>query len=250
MGQEINDKIALNIAISDILSAKDKNERLMEADKKKIIEYKETLKKVKSQYEPIISNKDFPYAIRQKHNLEYIFLFERCNKEIMPYENNTKKRGLYAKRLESIMDYVKAKNSSEKSISQTKALEYGINNVVVAEAITYYDTAIEEARQERIVTSKFKFYVDYLQKTKDPDYEKRVGLLPSNEEIEICEDKIARLQHEKALLIDILRSEKFTMENVNLADLMGVDVKTILYLLYPKFREEIYNQDKKGKQVA
>ncbi len=249
MEQEINNKISLNIAISDILSAKNENERFIYASEKKIAGYKDVKDQINAQYNPIVSNNSVPYAIRQKHNLEQIFLLERCNKEVMPFENNLKKRNLYEKRLNTIMDYVKIKSNPVRSVSQTKTLEYKINSIVVAEAITYYDTAIEEIRQERIVSSRFKFYVDHLQKTNDPDYEKRVDIMPSPEKFEEYETKIEALQEEKTILIDVLRTEKFTMENVKLPDLIVNNVKKILCLMYPSFKDAL-NNNKKGKQVA
>lgn len=248
MEQEINNRISLNIAISDILSAKAENERFIKASENKINEYKSAKDQINEQYNPIVSSDSIPYGIRQKHNLEQIFLLERCNKEAMPYENTLKKRNLYAKRLDTIMEYIKIKNSPVKSVSQTKTFEYKINSIIVAEAITYYDAAIEEIRQERIVSSKFKFYVDHLQKTNDPDYEKRIGIMPSADKFEEYEDKIGKLQEEKMILIDILRNEKFTMENTKLSDLLDTNIKNVLYLMYPSFREALNN--KKGKQVA
>ena len=74
-------------------------------------------------------------------------------------------------------------------------------------------------------------------------------MLPSNEEIESYNDKIDRLQEEKAILIDILRSEKFSMTNLKLQDLTSDNVKNVLYLMYPSFKNAL-NSNMKGKQAA
>ena len=248
MEQEINNRISLNIAISDILSAKAENERFIEDENKKISNYNDIRTQIVEKYDPYVSGDNIPYGIRQKYHLEQIFLLERCNNEAMPYENMLKKRNLYEKRLDTIMEYIKIKNNPVRSVSQTKTCEYRINSIIVAEAITYYESAIEETRQKRIVSSKFKSYVNYLQETNNPDFEKYVGIMPSANEFKEYEDTIERLQNEKMILIDILRSEKFTMENIKLSDLLDINIKNVLYLMYPSFREALNN--KKGKQVA
>ena len=172
MEQEINDKTSLRITISDILRIQKNNQKLEAMNLLKKKELNEVFSKTKNEYTRVLNSKDLPYSVRQKHNLEYVFLFERYNLNVMPFENNIKKRELYENRLEYVLKYLTMRNMPNKSMSKTKALEYAINNAVMAEAITYYDTAIEEARQYRIVYSKFKFYLDYLQKTYDKDYEK------------------------------------------------------------------------------
>ena len=155
MKQEINDKTSLRIAISDILGIQKNNQKLSAMNSLKKKELDIAFAKIKTEYGKILNNKDIHYSIRQKHNLEYVFLFERYNLKIMPLENNIKKRALYENRLEYVLKYLNVKNMPNKSMSQTRALEYAINNAVMAEAITSYDHAIEEARQYRIVASKF-----------------------------------------------------------------------------------------------
>lgn len=247
MEQEIKDKTSLRITISDILSIQKNNQKVNAMNVNKKQELTDKFKKTKVEYARIINNKEIPYVLKQKRNLEYVFTFEQYNLKVLPLENNIKKNNLYESRLDYVLKYLNAKNG--KSISQTKALEYAINNALMSEAITYYDSAIEEARQYRIVYSKFKFYVDYLDKIHDSDYEKYAEVLPSQEEVEIYDDRIDRLQREKAQLIDILRTEKFTMNNMKLPDLTSNDVKHIMCLMYPSFKE-ILSNDKKGKQVA
>lgn len=248
MEQEISNTTSLRITISDILSIQKNIQTVRAMNIKKKQELTDEFNHEKDEYNKTLSNKDVPYVIKQKYNLEYVFLFERYNLKTLPRDNNVKKSELYSNRLDYVLKYLNVRNS-KKSISQEKALEYAINNAVMAETITYYDANIEVARQYRIVYSKFKFYVDYLEKTNDPDYHKYVSALPSQEEMAIYDDKIERLQAEKAILIDILREEKFTMENIKLQDLTSDNVKALIMLMYPSFKEAL-NNNKKGKQVA
>lgn len=250
MGQDNSNNSSLRILVSDILNIQKDNKiiRAMYTKARQDADMNFATKKI--QYSEMLNNKDVPYIIKQKYNLEYVFLFEQYNLKVIPLENNLRRIDLFENRLDSVLKYINIKNNPNKSISNEKALEYAINNAVTAEAINYYDSAIEEARQYRIVYSKFKFYVDYLEKNHDPDYQKYVTILPQQDELDMNDEEIDQLQFEKATLIDILRTEKFTMQNVRMPDLTGDDVNALITLMYPKFKEKLDENFRKGKQVA
>ena len=239
----------LRILISDILELKKKNDAVRATSICNKQSLTENFYKGKVEYDRIL-NSDINYTIKQKHNLEYVFLFEQFNLKNMPYENSIKKCDLYENRLEQILKYINAKYDNNKSVSKEKTLEYAINSAIVAEAINFYDKTIEEARQYRIVYSKFRLYLDYLKKIEDPSYDKYIGLLPSDEELAERDEIIESTQIEKSVLIDILRETKFDMSRLKMQDLTSQNIRLIINLMYPSFKDELAKIQKKGKQVA
>ena len=239
----------LRIMISNILELQKKNhaDRVVNVQKKQDIVDKFDL--IKDIYTRAL-NSELHYVIKQKHNLEYVFLFEQFNYKVLPIENSIKMCDLYDARLEQVMKYINAKNEVNKSVSKEKTLEYAINSAVVAEVICYYDSKIEEARQYRIMYSKLKLCIDYLEKINDSSYQKYLEILPSIEEVEAYDKIIEENQTEKNLLIDILREQKFDMSKLNLPDLTNKDVLAVINLMYPNFKKELLNRREKGKQVA
>lgn len=214
--------------------------------------------KTRVEYNNVLNKKNIPYQLKEKYNLEYLFLFEQYNLKIKPFEYNMKKDELYGKRLENILIYVNAKKDKTQAEAQSRL--YAINSSVIQESIHFYNSKIDRLKQERIVNSKFKIYMDYVKNVDYGDYNKKKDLYPTEDMMEQLTLNIEELEEERNILIQVFKEQKFHISE-EILELTDPDITQVLYSMYPDFKnkvlelnekrkEEKLNNDKRGKQVA
>lgn len=191
----------------------------------------------KKNYNRVLERKDVPYQLKEKYNLEYLFLFEQNNLKVLPFDYDTKKSELYGDRLENILKYVIAKK--EKTTAEAQSKLYSVNSSVIKEAIHYYNSKIDRLKQERIVNSKFKLYMDYIEQIDYSDYKQKLDLYPTDEVMEQLTIAIEELEQERTILVQTFKEVKFHVDEDDILELTDPDITQVLYSMYPNFKEKM-----------
>ena len=237
--------------VSTIIKLQEKNLARIEKNRSVLIAETQKFNETKKVYDEILKREDINDKAKQKYYLEYVFLFEQYNLKKLPIDNFIKRSDMYSKRLDKLLDYIELSKGENPSYSILRSKLYGINSVIINEAVCYYDGLIEKYKQDKLMNSKFLEYINYLKSTNE-DYSKYSDFVPTEEEIETMSSNIKKAEIEKDILIDVFRNEKFIVDEDNIMSLSKADIPDVIDIMYPAFKEKLdsLGDKEKGRQVA
>lgn len=205
------------------------------------------LNELTAKYENNLVTREKYNSLKEKFDLEYIFLFEQYNAKILKQDVLDKRSDLYGERLEQLLRYLVSKNSNNEILSGN--IIYAFNGSVTKESILYYNSEIEKAKQQRKLVVSFHKYMDYLEQNEISEFNKYDHLMIDSNDNEKIELSIQKLEREKAILIEVLKNTKFVVIG-DIDALTNTKIMDVLNLMYPTFNEILTTTNNSEKQIV